>query len=681
MAFLGTYLLIYGIVALGHIALQMLLGHLEHRRQGRLSFGTGTPSVTVVVPAYNEDPALLHRCLRSIDRQDYPGLDVVLVDDGSLNLAELIPVHDEFSHGRFRVVRRPENTGKRNCQAVVFEQTQADIVVTVDSDTVLEPDAIKTIVRRFGDRRVGAVTGNVEVINKGQNLLTRLISYRYWMAFNQERAAQSRFGVVMCASGPFSAYRRTIIDQVRESYVSQQFLGEACTFGDDRHLTNLVLALGHRVVYDEAAVAHTMAPTTIRAYLCQQVRWNKSFYREILWTARFAHRRHAYLSLDLLLQTLMPFALVGALVATAIAAVHDPSTAWRYGAVVVGIGVVRSLYGLLRTRSPGFLLFVCYGFIHVFLLIPCRLYSLATIGRVHWGTRPASSDAAQEAHDARLWTLRSRSQDGMAAAQAGWSRDIGATIADGDAFLLHWQPVRHLWSGTVTHAELLLRLRFEDHVLPPAGFLAIAEQNGLMPGVDEWVVSEAISMLARRAGRLEPLRLEVNVSGASMRNPGFTALLGRRLGETRTSPRNLVLSIPESAAIADPAAAEAFARRVRALGCLVAIDDFGASPAEAELLLRRLPVDYVKLDGSLVRSLPTSAKTRAALGGILSLTRAHGVETIAVFVGDEATIRALEGAGVDYAQGFHVGIPMAAETPLVGAGHAQVRPREVAAAG
>ena len=224
-AFITTYLVIYGVLALGHIALQMVLGHLEHRRQNRRVYTSATPRVTVVVPAYNEDPTLLHACLLSIDRQDYPEIEAIVVDDGSLNVEQLLPVHDEFSKGRFRVVLQPDNTGKRNCQAVVFDHALGDIVVTIDSDTVLEPDAIRKIVRRFEDPNVGAVTGNVEVINKGQNLLTRLISYRYWTAFNQERAAQSYFGVVMCASGPFSAYRRSIIDQVREGYINQHFLG------------------------------------------------------------------------------------------------------------------------------------------------------------------------------------------------------------------------------------------------------------------------------------------------------------------------------------------------------------------------------------------------------------------------------------------------------------------------
>jgi hyaluronan synthase/N-acetylglucosaminyltransferase len=652
---------IYGIVAVGHIAIQMLLGQLEHRRQLRRTYGSATPRVTVVVPAYNEDPALLHRCLLSIDRQDYPEIEAIVVDDGSLNVEEQLPVHDEFSRGRFRVVLQPDNTGKRNCQSVVFEHALGDVVVTVDSDTVLAPDAIRKIVRRFEDPKIGAVTGMVEAINLRQNLLTRLIGYRYWTAFNQERAAQSYFGVVMCASGPFSAYRRSIIDQVREAYINQRFLGRHCTFGDDRHLTNLVLGLGYDVVYDEQAVASTRVPSRIRTYLRQQNRWNKSFYREILWTAKFVQKRNPYMGLDLGLQTIMPFALLVALGLTVDAAVIDPSSLWRYGAIVAGIGFLRALYGLLRTHKLGFLLFTLYGFIHVFLLIPVRLYALATIGRQGWGTRPDADKNEATEEETRRGIVHARSEAGRAEAESAWSRDVRAAVADSKSFVLHWQPVRNLLSGELTHAEVLLRLRHDGHVLPPAEFLSIAERHGLMARVDEWVMREAIALLALRPDD-EPLRLEVNVSADSVKDARFTSLVGAHLAHRGVSPRQLVLAISERVALEAPAAAAAFARRVRSIGCLVALDHFGEAGERGEAgmserLLHALPLDYVKLAGSIVRPLPTSGVAQETLHRLLVMTRTQGVETIAVYVGDEDTVRVLERERVDYAQGFHIGIP------------------------
>jgi hyaluronan synthase/N-acetylglucosaminyltransferase len=660
MSFINIYLIVYGVVALGHIALQVLLGHLEHRRQGRLTYAGSTPRVTVVVPAYNEDPALLHRCLMSIDRQDYPEIEAIVVDDGSLNVEELLPVHDEFSRGKFRIVLQPDNRGKRNCQAVVFEHALGDIVVTIDSDTVLSHDAIRKIVRRFENPKVGAVTGNVEVINQRQNLLTRLIGYRYWMAFNQERAAQSYFGVVMCASGPFSAYRRSIIDEVRDAYVSQRFFGKNCTFGDDRHLTNLVLGLGYDVVYDEAAVARTRVPSRISDYVRQQVRWNKSFYREILWTAKFVHKRNAYMALDLSLEVIMPFALLVAVGLTIDIAITAPAELLRYAAIVGGVGLARAVYGLARTKSPGFLLFLLYGFIHVLLLVPVRLYALATIGRGGWGTRGAAGKATD---DHRREIVHARSEAGRAAAELAWEQDIRESVA-GESFVLYWQPIRDTRTGEITHAEILLRLIHDGIELPPAGFLNIAERHGLSAAVDEWVVEHTIALL-KSDSEGEPVQLEVNLSAASIADIEFTTRLRELLSQADVSPRRLVLSIPEAAALQAPGTTAAFARRARAIGCLVAIDHVGeADDGRIDDLLLRLPVDYVKLAGSLVRPLPDSDAAQERVQLLIAQARHRGMQTVAVFVGDDQTVELLEQAHADYVQGFHIGTPEPVTTPL-----------------
>jgi hyaluronan synthase len=389
-----TYFTIYGALALAHILLQLGFGHAEHvlnRRRRHVEPEESHPPrmVSVVVPVYNEDPALLRRCLESIAGQDHEPLEVIVVDDGSGPNEERNAVYRAYEQlPGWIILRERANRGKRMAQKLAFDGALGDVIVTIDSDTRLRtPDAIRKIQRRFSDPRVGAVTGSVAVENRSRNLLTRLIGARYWMAFNQERAAQSLFGVTMCCSGPFSAYRGDLVRERKEEYVAQTFFGRSCTFGDDRHLTNLILRDGYRVVYDDNAHAKTNVPETLRAYLRQQVRWNKSFYREALWTARFAHRRNVYLSLDLLLQIALPFMLMVALVSVAVQAVDDTTILWRWLAVLSAIAILRSSYGFMRTRDRSFLIFFVYGFLHVSLLIPTRLYALATLRRNHWGSR------------------------------------------------------------------------------------------------------------------------------------------------------------------------------------------------------------------------------------------------------------------------------------------------------
>jgi hyaluronan synthase len=394
-----SYFVIYGILALSHILIQLVFGqlhYLRHRRHLGRDEGFATDrTVTVVVPVYNEATPVLRQCLESIAGQDHPALEVIVVDDGSANQHEHEVVYRDFAAlPGWTVLEEPENRGKRLAQKLAFDRAAGDVVVTIDSDTILRtPDAIRKIQRSFSDPAIGAVTGDVRVANRHVNLLTRLIGYRYWMAFHQERAAQSLFGVMMCCSGPFSAFRGDLVRRLKERYVNQRFLGGRCSFGDDRHLTNLVLREGYRAVFDEEAEARTHVPTNLRSYLCQQVRWNKSFYREALWTARFAHRRNPYLALELLFQLALPFMLMAAVVSVAYrSAFVDVDYLWTWGLVVAGIAVLRSTYGLLRTKELGFLMFLFYGFIHLVLLVPTRLYALATLGRGHWGTRTPPKD-------------------------------------------------------------------------------------------------------------------------------------------------------------------------------------------------------------------------------------------------------------------------------------------------
>src|SRR3954471_2137712 len=412
MIMINFYLRVYGVLALAHILLHAVLGHVYYLKRRPRTALANLPSTTVIVPVYNEDPGLLEQCLESLEGQNHPAKQVIVVDDGSPNLQALQPVYAQFSAlPGWTVLRLTNNVGKRAAQRVGFEAATTDVVVTVASDTqLIGPDALSMLTRSFLRRRVAAVTGAVGVSNSGTNLLTRLTALRYWMAFHQERAAQSLFGVMLCCSGPFCAYRLSAVMDVLDDYTSQRFLGQRCTFGDDRHLTNLILSRGHQAIFDPDARVTTNVPDTWGGFIRQQVRWNKSFYRELLWSARFAHRRNPYLAVELALQTFLPFMLMAALATVGIRAMSRPGVVLTYVAIVAGIALLRCAYGAVRTRRPGFLFFTFYGFIHIAVLLPVRLYAIATIGRTHWGTRGMHRTAAAEAEPAQVLKATTMSQ-------------------------------------------------------------------------------------------------------------------------------------------------------------------------------------------------------------------------------------------------------------------------------
>ncbi len=394
MSAITIIFLIYGFFAVLHIISQIIIAHLEHVKQKKhtsnIKVASGF-SVSVIIPVFNEDPSILSACLDALLKQTYDNFEIIVVDDGSVN-RELLQqkIYSRYQSDKVRVILAYRNIGKRHVQKIGFDIAKGDLIVTLDSDTILHSvTSLNEIAKRFADSKIGALTGDVRVENKNKNLLTKLISYRYWTAFHQERAAQSYFSVLMCCSGPFSAYRRSIIEEVKDQYVSQRFLGKPCTFGDDRHLTNLVLERGHDVVFDNQAVAHTYVPDTVAQYIRQQIRWNKSFYREMMWTLRHATKHHPYLLYELLHQFVMPFMLIFALsyVIGRGITIGDGHLLVLYFSILVGVAIVRSFYGLFRTRDIGFLLFILYAFFHVFILVPTRIFALLTIWQTKWGTR------------------------------------------------------------------------------------------------------------------------------------------------------------------------------------------------------------------------------------------------------------------------------------------------------
>jgi hyaluronan synthase len=390
---LTVVFLLYGVLVITHFVAQALFAHLAWRRSLRAAEAPADgwqPSVDVVVACYNEDPDRLDACCAALLRQDYQGeVRVHLVDDGSGNREALLPVYERYAElPGWQVLLPDGNQGKRHAQNLAVRHCRGDLVMTIDSDTEIDPDGVRVIVQPFRDERVGAVTGDVGVSNASANLLTLLINMRYWVAFNQERAAQGYFGSVLCCSGPFAVYRRSAVAEVWSRYISQTFRGIRCTYGDDRHLTNLVLSRGYQALFEPRAHAITHAPATLREYLRQQLRWNKSFYRELLWTLSFVLRRPPYMVFEVVTQTLLPLLLtmaVGSALATAVFV--QPAYLVHYVVMVVMMALLHCAYGAWRNRDPRFMLFVLYGFLHAALLIPIRLRALSTLTDNRWGTR------------------------------------------------------------------------------------------------------------------------------------------------------------------------------------------------------------------------------------------------------------------------------------------------------
>jgi len=232
------------------------------------------------------------------------------------------------------------------------------------------------------------------------------------------------------------------------------------------------------------------------------------------------------------------------------------------------------------------------------------------------------------------------------------------TALDEQRLLLYGQPILDLRENEVHQYEILLRLKDEEdgEPAPPSTFLYIAERFGLIQAIDGWVAKKAIAIIGEHARAGRRLVLHVNLSGRSIGDPSVAALIESALGEAGIDPACLVFELTETAAIANIEEARAFAHRLRARGCQLALDDFGAGFGSF-YYLKALPFDYFKIDGDFIRGIAESPMDQLVVRAIVGIARGMGKKTIAEFVTDAGTARLLKKAGVDYAQGYHVGRP------------------------
>lgn len=232
-----------------------------------------------------------------------------------------------------------------------------------------------------------------------------------------------------------------------------------------------------------------------------------------------------------------------------------------------------------------------------------------------------------------------------------------------DRFTLYAQPLVSVESGEVTQHELLLRMVEDGQVVLPEAFMPSAERFGLMPAVDAWVIGRAVELLARSEATT---RLEVNVSGESLAGDALPSAIAVALKQGGVDPSRLIIEVNENAAIANLEATRQFAKRVKALGCGFALDDFGASFGSF-YYLKYLPFDYIKIDGDFIHSLPASRTDQLVVQALVDIARGLGKTTIAEFVGDDDTLAILREAGVDLAQGYYLGRPEPVDNGLAAA--------------
>jgi diguanylate cyclase (GGDEF)-like protein/PAS domain S-box-containing protein len=229
-----------------------------------------------------------------------------------------------------------------------------------------------------------------------------------------------------------------------------------------------------------------------------------------------------------------------------------------------------------------------------------------------------------------------------------------------DEFELYYQPKRHLRSGLMTRAEVLLRWNHPLRgLLLPASFIPIAERTGLIKVMTDWILDRALQQCREWQDEGAPVHIAVNVSAKSLLEETLPSKVQAALDKWSVDPRFLKIEITESSIMADPAHALAIMSMLQSMGVRLSVDDFGTGYSSLTHL-RELPIDEIKIDKSFVMGMLTSDADAAIVRTVIDLAHNLGKQVCAEGVENANTLLRLEEMGCDLAQGYFISRPVPA---------------------
>jgi N-acetylglucosaminyltransferase len=273
------------------------------------------PTITVVVPLYNEGKSIYDTII-SLVKLDYPQdkLEVTIVDDCSTDDSYEWACKAAREYPNVTVLRNPFNMGKRKGINHAVRASKAEIIVSVDSDVIVYPTALRELVARFVSPEIAAVGGRVHVSNPNENWLTRLQTIKYYFGQEHLKNLERALRQVLCLSGCLTAYRRHVLIELEPILENRNILGIPIKYGEDRFLTHQIVKHGYRTVMTMKAMCFTKAATTLQGYFNQQLRWKRSNIVDFIIFSPSAWKMHPLICLQylsmLLLLLVYPFIII-----------------------------------------------------------------------------------------------------------------------------------------------------------------------------------------------------------------------------------------------------------------------------------------------------------------------------------------------------------------------------------
>jgi cellulose synthase/poly-beta-1,6-N-acetylglucosamine synthase-like glycosyltransferase len=373
----------YGVGVIGSTCLIMYLAfgtYIDPSGGSGLPIATrvaGEPTVTMLLAVHNEKDQI-EDCVESIVGSTYRNLEVIVIDDASTDgtaplLAEMAKA------GTFQLIALEKNVGKKAALVEGVRQSTGEILAFTDSDCRLAPRSIDLCVEALcRNPDFGAVSGHARALNSEKNFLTRVQDVWYDGQFGVSKAAEASLGSVTCVSGPLAVFRREAIENYFPAWANDSFVGRPFRFATDRQLTGYVLGqvwmgaklkarystdplvrrVDHparlwRIGYVRSAKVWTNVPETVKGFMLQQIRWKKSFTRNLFFTGTFIWRRGIRIAVIYYLHVL--FVLVAPLMATRHLIIMPLGGMWFLVLLYfAGIFLKGAIWGMaFRAQNPG----------------------------------------------------------------------------------------------------------------------------------------------------------------------------------------------------------------------------------------------------------------------------------------------------------------------------------------
>ena len=241
-----------------------------------------------------------------------------------------------------------------------------------------------------------------------------------------------------------------------------------------------------------------------------------------------------------------------------------------------------------------------------------------------------------------------------------WRSILEDAIAS-DKFVLFYQPILDIKVNQISHFECLVRLQQDDgKMVMPSDFVFRAEELGLIGSIDRIVLKKAVKQHVEFNRQGQDYKLSVNVSKRTFDEPAFFDFLEELFNDKEVDQERIIFEITDTTSIANYQSTNQLIDKIKSVGCVLALNDFGVEYPSLHYL-KNAPVDYVKIDGSLIRQIDKNNDDKIFVKALIELAQAFGKKTVAEYVENEEILDILKKFGIDYAQGYHIGRPKTLE--------------------